>query len=48
MERKPELFAFGMKIMNKVLQESDIVPFSKKRLNKFSKSSLYLTAKQKV
>jgi len=36
MEREPELFAFGMKMMSEVFPEDDIVPSSKKWLNKFS------------
>jgi len=48
MGRKPELFmnhSFGMKIMSEVFQEGNIVSSSKKRLNKFSKNSLYLAGK---
>jgi len=30
MEREPELFAFGMKMMSEVFPEDDIVPSSKK------------------
>jgi len=45
MEWKPELFAFGREMMSEIFQEDGIIPFSKKRLNKFSKNSLYLTGK---